>query len=118
MVLYELMTLKYPYYEIKSPVFITKAILAGQIPLLTPDILEKFKPIISLWKSCLNICPELRLTALQLRDELFKLIQNNNNHSNNNSENVNNNLKNRNIEEGNVFKLLTVNDKNSLRKSN
>ena len=73
MVLYELMTLKYPYHEMKSPVQITNAIISGKLPHLPPDIKKKFAPISDIWQKCLDPDPDRRLTALELRDKLFKL---------------------------------------------
>ena len=68
MVLYELMTLKYPYYELKSAVQITKAITSGQLPYLSPELELKFQSIYHLWRSCLHPNPAHRMTAHQLRD--------------------------------------------------
>ena len=70
MIIYELMSLQYPYYECNSPIEVVKATMEGKEPLLTDQQREMYLPLLPLWRRCLALNPEDRPSASDLRDQL------------------------------------------------
>ena len=73
MVMYELMTLEYPFYECESPIAIASAVIGGKQPIVEEDQLTAYEPIIDLWVQCLSVIPSNRPTASEVRDQLLTI---------------------------------------------
>jgi len=63
MVLYEMMTCKLPFYEIKGPMAHLHRILEGKLPILMDEQQVRYHPLIEQWKQCLDLNPNKRPTA-------------------------------------------------------
>ena len=73
MLIYELMTFQYPYYECKSPIEVSSATLEGREPILTEEQKTLYEPLLPLWRQCIALDPEARPTASDTRDQLQKI---------------------------------------------
>lgn len=72
MVLYELMMLEKPFFDVhptKRWEMTAKAIK----PTLSPEVEAKYKLIIPIWKKCLSKNPSKRPTALKLKQTFAEL---------------------------------------------
>ena len=72
MILYELMTCKTPYYDVKG-FAVNKKILEGEIPKLPKNLEIKYQPLMTLWKLCLLPNPTFRPTAKEIVTLLARL---------------------------------------------
>ena len=70
MVLYELITLKFPYYQYK---FVASIIEAGEKPLISHDKQHLYKILIPLWTKCTHVEPEKRITASHALNNILQL---------------------------------------------
>lgn len=75
MVLYELMSCKMPFFEIKGPMAHLYKILDGDLPSLTDEQKNRYEPILKYWKECLTIDPTKRPTANDLITVFKKMLQ-------------------------------------------
>jgi serine/threonine protein kinase len=73
MLLYELMTLKYPFYDYDSPIQVSDAITSGKEPYLSEDQQIQWAGILPLWRKCIAFSADDRPTAVELRSELERL---------------------------------------------
>lgn len=71
MVVYELLSLRSPYFEIIESDEIRSYILNGALPTL-PDLPPSMSPFISLMKNCLQLNPFLRPNARSVVDYLIQ----------------------------------------------
>ena len=58
MLLYEMLTQKYPYHECPSPIMVTKKILSGDPPLMPPQTENLYPSLVALHRRC--IAPQAR----------------------------------------------------------
>ena len=73
MILYELMTLEYPYYDCTSPIAIASAVLEGREPIITEEQEIAYRPILPLWRECISKDPSKRPTASSIREKLVEI---------------------------------------------
>jgi len=70
MIIYELMTLEYPYYDCDSPISIASAITEGKEPTIVDCVAEQYGSLLSLWRKCIACDPTKRLSASKIRVQL------------------------------------------------
>jgi len=74
MLLYELMSLEIPYYEITHGFGAEKRIMEGKLPSLTLKQKDDYASLIDIWEACLISDPKKRLTAPGCLFRLQKLL--------------------------------------------
>jgi serine/threonine protein kinase len=75
MVLYEMMSCKLPFYEIKGPMAHLHRVLDGKLPTLTDEQQLRYAPILEHWNQCLDLDPTKRPTADNLLTVFKKILQ-------------------------------------------
>jgi serine/threonine protein kinase len=73
MILYELMTLKYPYYDIKNSFLISNSVINNKHPSISENILHKYPDIVNLHKLCIEYNSYDRPSFNQILTHLQKL---------------------------------------------
>lgn len=76
MILYELMTRERPFHDINGYFDICSKIKNGERPSLSYSQKLKYKPILSIWKKCLNKNPNNRPTSFEVLTKLFNMKSN------------------------------------------
>jgi len=76
MLLYELMSLEIPYFEITHGFGAEKRIMEGKLPTLTLKQQADYVDIIDIWEGCLTADPKERLTAARCIFRIQNLIDN------------------------------------------
>lgn len=70
MLIYEMITLKYPYHECPSPIMVTKKILTGEPPLMPGHAESLYPSLVALHRRCIAVQPRDRPTMAEVRTSL------------------------------------------------
>ena len=54
MLLYEMVTMQFPYYECPSNIMITKSVLNGKLPTISAPVEARFPDLVALLRKCIS----------------------------------------------------------------